>query len=406
MVLAQTVLALPIVTALVHSASADLWAEYGGALQVDGATRLRAIPHLLAMARRRLVTAVLAGFGRTISEVGAILIVGGNIAGYTRTMTTTIVLETSKGNLSLALGLGFVLIGISVAVSATIFALGADEERIGMRLGFAAAVLAACVTLVAGRAGASETIVLASTTSVENSGLLARILPEFADKTGISVRVLAQGTGQALATAARGDADLVLVHDPEAEQQFIAEGHGAERRQIAWNDFIVVGPRADPAHIAGGQDAVAAFTAIAKAGAPFVSRGDKSGTDALEHRLWRAAEIDPAKTGGGSWYRDIGGGMGAALNTAAAMGAYTLSDRGTWLSFGNKRDLAVLVQGDPRLLNRYDVILLDPKKHPEAKQEPARRLADWLASAEGQAAIGAYEVNGEQLFHPSAAAPK
>ena len=147
----------------------------------------------------------------------------------------------------------------------------------------------------AGPAAAAETIVLASTTSVENSGLLAHILPEFTNKTGISVRVLAQGTGQALATAARGDADLVLVHDPEAEQQFIAEGHGAERRQIAWNDFIVVGPRADPAHIAGGQDAVAAFTAIADAGAPFVSRGDKSGTDALEHRLWQAAEIDPAK---------------------------------------------------------------------------------------------------------------
>jgi tungstate transport system substrate-binding protein len=275
-----------------------------------------------------------------------------------------------------------------------------------VRFGIAAAVLAALVTVVAGRAGANETIVLASTTSVENSGLLARILPEFTEKTGISVRVLAQGTGQALATAARGDADLVLVHDPEAEQQFIAGGHGAERRQIAWNDFVVVGPRADPAHLAGGQDAVAAFTAIAEAGAPFVSRGDKSGTDALEHRLWRAAEIDPAKTGGGSWYRDIGGGMGAALNTAAAMSAYTLSDRGTWLSFGNKRDLTVLVQGDPRLLNRYDVILLDPKKHPEAKQEPARRFADWLASAEGQTAIGSYEVNGEHLFHPSAAAPK
>ena len=247
-----------------------------------------------------------------------------------------------------------------------------------MRLGFVAAVLAACVILVAGRAGAGETIVLASTTSVENSGRLARILPEFTDKTGISVRVLAQGTGQALATAARGDADLVLVHDPEAEQQFVAEGHGAERRQIAWNDFIVVGPRSDPAHIAGGRAAVAAFTAIAQAGAPFVSRGDKSGTDALEHRLWRAADIDPAKTGGGSWYRDIGGGMGAALNTATAMGAYTLSDRGTWLSFGNKRDLTVLVQGDPRLLNRYDVILLDPMKHPEAKpgaRPPAGRLA-------------------------------
>jgi tungstate transport system substrate-binding protein len=275
-----------------------------------------------------------------------------------------------------------------------------------VRLGLAAAILAAVMAVIGGEARADETILLASTTSVENSGLLARILPEFTNQTGISVRILAQGTGQALATAARGDADLVLVHDPEAEQQFIAEGHGAERRQIAWNDFIVIGPRADPVHVGGGREAVAAFTAIAEAAAPFVSRGDKSGTDALEHRLWRAAEIDPAKTGGGSWYRDIGGGMGAALNTAAAMSAYTLSDRGTWLSFGNKDSLTVLVEGDPRLLNRYDVILLDPKKHSEAKQEAARRLADWLVSAEGQAAIGAYKLNGEQLFHPSARSPK
>jgi tungstate transport system substrate-binding protein len=270
----------------------------------------------------------------------------------------------------------------------------------------AAAILAGITTAAFGVSRAGEAIVLASTTSVENSGLLAHILPQFSEKTGIQVRVLAQGTGQALATAAHGDADLVLVHDPEAEAEFVAAGHGTHRRQIAWNDFILVGPRADPAHIAGGHDAVAALTAIAAARAPFVSRGDKSGTDALEHRLWRAAGIDPMRIGGGSWYRDIGGGMGAALNTSTAMGAYTLSDRGTWLSFGNKRDLAVLVSGDPRLLNRYDVILLDPVKHPEAKQEPARRLADWLASPEGQAAIGAYEVDGEPLFHPSATAPK
>ncbi|MBV8588998.1 MAG: extracellular solute-binding protein [Acetobacteraceae bacterium] len=266
--------------------------------------------------------------------------------------------------------------------------------------------LAGSLLLAAGPGHADETIVLASTTSVENSGLLAHILPKFTEKTGITVRVLAQGTGQALATAAHGDADLVLVHDPEAEQQFVANGDGVDRRQIAWNDFIVVGPRSDPVHIAGSHDAVAALKAIAEARAPFVSRGDKSGTDALERRLWRATGIDPDKTGGGSWYRDIGGGMGAALNTAAAMDAYTLSDRGTWLSFGNKRDLTVSVEGDPKLLNRYDVILLDPKKHPEAKQKPARRFADWLASPEGQAAIGAYEINGEQLFHPSAAAPK
>ena len=212
--------------------------------------------------------------------------------------------------------------------------------------------------------------------------------------------------GQALETAARDDADLVLVHDPEAEEKFIAAGDGIDRQQIAWNDFIVVGPRSDPAHIAGTHDAVAALTSIASAQAPFVSRGDKSGTDALEHRLWRVAEIDPAKAGGGSWYRDIGGGMGAALNSAQAMNAYTISDRGTWLSFGNKSDLTVLVEGDPRLLNRYDVILLNPAKHPVPKQALARRFAHWLVSPEGQAAIGAYEVHGEQLFHPSAATPR
>lgn len=253
---------------------------------------------------------------------------------------------------------------------------------------------------------AAQSILLASTTSVDNSGLLRHVIPIFTKESGIEVKVLAQGTGQALATAAHGDADLVLVHDPEAEQKFLAAGDGIDRRQIAWNDFVIIGPRADPAHIGGGHDAVAALKAIAAAKGAFVSRGDKSGTDALEHRLWRVAEIDPSKTGGGAWYRDIGGGMGAALNTAAAIDAYTISDRGTWLSFGNKRDLAVLVEGDPRLLNRYDLILLDPKKHPQAKQEPARRFADWLLSPEGQTAIGAYQVNGEQLFHPSANAPK
>ena len=251
-----------------------------------------------------------------------------------------------------------------------------------------------------------QSIILASTTSVENSGLLAHILPAFTQGTGITVHVLAQGTGQALQTAAHDDADLVLVHDPEAEQKFIAAGDGMDRRQIAWNDFIIVGPRADPARIAGSRNAVAALKAIAAARAPFISRGDKSGTDALEHRLWHVAGIDPAKAGTGSWYRDIGGGMGAALNTAQAMGAYTISDRGTWLSFGNKGDLTVLVEGDPRLVNRYDVILLNPAKHAVPKQASAWRFAQWLLSPEGQEAIGAYKVNGEQLFHPSAAAPK
>ncbi|HUC11808.1 MAG TPA: substrate-binding domain-containing protein [Stellaceae bacterium] len=251
-----------------------------------------------------------------------------------------------------------------------------------------------------------QSIILASTTSVENSGLLAHILPAFTRETGITVHVLAQGTGQALETATRDDADLVLVHDPEAEQKFITAGDGIDRHQIAWNDFIVVGPRSDPAHISGTHDAVAALTAIASTKAPFVSRGDKSGTDALEHRLWRLAGIDPVAAGGGSWYRDIGGGMGAALNTAQAMNAYTISDRGTWLSFGNKGDLAVLVEGDPRLVNRYDVILLNPAKHPVPKQALAKRFAQWLLSPEGQAAIGAYKVDGEQLFHPSATAPR
>ena len=251
-----------------------------------------------------------------------------------------------------------------------------------------------------------QSIILATTTSLDNSGLLAKILPVFTKETGITVHVLAQGTGHALQTAASDQADLVLAHDPEAEQEFITEGHGLDRSQIAWNDFIVVGPRSDPAHIGGSRDAVAALAAIASTKAPFVSRGDKSGTDALEHRLWRLAGIDPAKARDGSWYRDIASGMGADLDAAQAMSAYTIADRGTWLSFGNKDDLTVLVEGDPRLLNRYDVILLNPAKHPAPKQALARRLAEWLLSPEGQAAIGAYEVDGEQLFHPSAAFPQ
>jgi tungstate transport system substrate-binding protein len=246
-----------------------------------------------------------------------------------------------------------------------------------------------------------QTIVLASTTSVENSGLLARILPQFTKETGIEVRVIAQGTGQALATAAHGDADLVLVHDPEAEAKFMASGDGLTRQEIAWNDFIIVGPGADPAHVAGTRDAVAALTRIAAAKVPFVSRGDKSGTDALEKRLWKAAGLDPATVGDG-WYRDIGGGMGAALNAAAAMGAYTMSDRGTWLSFGNKAGMTIVLEGDPQLLNRYDVILLNPQTHPQARQALAHRFASWLAGPEGQAAIADYTIAGQRLFHPEA----
>jgi len=248
-------------------------------------------------------------------------------------------------------------------------------------------------------------IVLASTTSVDNSGLLAAVLPAFTRASGITVHVLALGTGQALDTARRGDADLVLVHDPEAEQKFIEEGHGIAPRQIAWNDFIVVGPAADPAHIKGGHDAPASFAAIAQAKVAFVSRGDRSGTNALELRLWKAARIEP-KSGVGNWYREIGGGMGQALNAATAMPAYTLSDRGTWLSFRNKGPLVIVVEGDPQLINRYDVIELNPAKHAAAKLDGAHRLAEFLVSPDGQAALGAFRVGGEQLFHPSAAAPR
>jgi tungstate transport system substrate-binding protein len=266
--------------------------------------------------------------------------------------------------------------------------------------------LIATVGAIHTASAAEQSIVLASTTSVEASGLLANILPEFNAKTGIAVNVVAQGTGKALDTARRGDADLLLVHDPEAEQQFMDEGHGSTRRQIAWNDFIIVGPSADPAHVRGGNDSVAAMKAIASAQAPFVSRGDKSGTNAAELRLWRIAGQTPDTLNGEKWYRDIGGGMGQALNAASAMDAYTLTDRGTWLSFKNKGPLVVTIEGDPRLINRYDVIELSPQKHSTAKLMVAKVFADWLVSSEGQQAIGAYEVNGQKLFNPSARSPK
>jgi tungstate transport system substrate-binding protein len=252
----------------------------------------------------------------------------------------------------------------------------------------------------------AQSIVLASTTSVEASGLLTNILPPFTAKTGIAVHVVAQGTGKALDTARRGDADVLLVHDPEAEQQFIDEGHGGTRRQIAWNDFIIVGPSADPAHVRGGNDSVAALKAIASVQAPFVSRGDNSGTNAAELRLWKIAGQTPGTPIREKWYRDIGGGMGQALNAASAMDAYTLTDRGTWLSFQNKGSLVIAVEGDPRLINRYDVIELNPQKHADAKLGPAKVFADWLVSPEGQRAIGAYRVNGERLFNPSADRPR
>jgi tungstate transport system substrate-binding protein len=277
----------------------------------------------------------------------------------------------------------------------------------GLRRGLAA--LATFITLALAPVAApadNASIVLASTTSVENSGLLAHILPQFTSKTGINVKVVAQGTGMALDAARRGDADLVLVHDPDAEKKFVDDGDGLAPRQIAWNDFIIVGPSADPANVKGGHDSVAALKAIDEARTPFVSRGDRSGTNAMELRLWKMAGIAPDKDRAGSWYRDIGGGMGQALNAASAMDAYTLSDRGTWLSFANKGSLMIAVENDPRLINRYDVIELNPDKHAGANLGAAKILADWLASPDGQKAIGDHQVGGQRLFNPSAAAPK
>jgi tungstate transport system substrate-binding protein len=271
-----------------------------------------------------------------------------------------------------------------------------------IRFLLAALIVCGLVLFVGQRLARAEDkfITLASTTSVDNSGLLTHILPLFKKTSGIDVHVVALGTGQALDVARRGDADLVLVHDPDAEQKFIEEGHGANRREIAWNDFIIVGPGADPAKIKDGRNVVAAFKSIWNVQASFVSRGDKSGTDALEKRIWKAADLDISKVG--PWYKDIGGGMGAALNAAAGMDAYTLADRGTWLSFNNRRDLVILLEGDARLINRYDVIELSLKLHGQAKLDLAKQFADWLASPAGQQAIGEYEMSGQKLFHPEA----
>jgi tungstate transport system substrate-binding protein len=264
-----------------------------------------------------------------------------------------------------------------------------------MRRRQAVAVLAglACSVFL-GPAGATAEryITVASTTSTENSGLFAHLLPIFQDQSGIAVRVVTLGTGQALDVGRRGDADVVFVHDREAEEKFIAEGHGIGRRDVMYNDFILVGPRADPAGIAGGRD-------IAQA--PFVSRGDRSGTHAAELRLWEAAGVDIAAEKG-PWYRETGAGMGASLNTASAMDAYLLADRGTWLYFQNRGNLAILVEGDRRLFNQYGVILVNPQRHPQVKKADAQAFIDWLVSPEGQAAIAGYRIQGEQLFYPDA----
>jgi tungstate transport system substrate-binding protein len=247
-------------------------------------------------------------------------------------------------------------------------------------------------------------ITVASTTSTEQSGLFGHLLPIFEQKTGIEVRVVALGTGQALDLARRGDADVVFVHARAAEEQFLQEGHGVQRFPVMYNDFVIVGPRADPARIAGGSDTLEALRNIKDAGAPFVSRGDRSGTHIAELDLWALAGIDIARDKG-PWYRETGQGMGPALNTASAMNAYLLSDRATWLAFRNRGELAILVEGDRRLMNQYGVMLVNPERHPSVKRAEGEAFIAWLVSPEGQAAIAAYQIDGEQLFFPNAGEP-
>ena len=250
-------------------------------------------------------------------------------------------------------------------------------------------------------AGAEDKfITVASTTSTENSGLFTFLLPAFTKATGITVHVVAVGTGQALKIGERGDADVLLVHDKAAELKFVAAGYGVGRREVMYNDFIVVGPKADPAQVAGGKDAVAAFRKIAAAKAVFLSRGDASGTNAEELRIWAAAGIDVKKDGDG-WYRDTGSGMGATLNTASGIDGYTLADRGTWLSFKNRGSLEILVEGDKRLFNQYGVMLVNPKRHPNVKVTLGQSFIDWITSPAGQKTVAAYKINGQQLFFPN-----
>jgi tungstate transport system substrate-binding protein len=243
-------------------------------------------------------------------------------------------------------------------------------------------------------------IVVASTTSTQDSGLFGYLLPIFKAKTGIEVKVIAQGTGQALDTARRGDADVVFVHAKAQEEKFLAEGFGVKRFDVMYNDFVLIGPKSDPASVKGSNIEMALKTIQAK-GAPFVSRGDRSGTHSAELALWKQAGIDIAATKG-PWYREIGQGMGAALNTAGAMNGYVLSDRGTWISFRNRGDLDIVVEGDKRLFNQYGVMLVNPDKFPHVKKEAGQAFVDWLVSPEGQAAIAGYRIDGQQLFFPNA----
>jgi tungstate transport system substrate-binding protein len=246
---------------------------------------------------------------------------------------------------------------------------------------------------------ADRFLTLASTTSTRDSGFFDAVLPQFEAKTGVQVRVVAVGTGRALSLGERGDVDAVLVHDRPSELDFVARGYGIARQEVMYNDFVVIGPAADPARVRGMADAAAAFARIAESQAIFASRGDDSGTHKAELRLWEVAGVD-ARSDSGTWYRETGTGMGATLNTAAELEAYLLADRGTWISFKNRRDLQILVEGDPRLRNVYSAILVDPAKHSHVKSEEARALVEWLVSDEGRAAIAAFRLGGVQLFHP------
>jgi tungstate transport system substrate-binding protein len=246
-----------------------------------------------------------------------------------------------------------------------------------------------------------KSIVVASTTSTQDSGLFDHILPLFEAKTGVDVKVVAQGTGQALDTGRRGDADVVFVHAKAQEEKFIEEGFGVKRFDVMYNDFVLIGPKSDPAGVSGTKDITAALAAIQAKQAAFVSRGDESGTHSAELRLWKEAGIDISATKG-PWYKEIGQGMGAALNTAGAMNAYVLSDRATWLSFKNRGDLDIVVEGDKRLFNQYGVMLVNPEKHPSIKADLGQSFIDWLISPEGKEAIGEYKIDGKQLFFPNA----
>jgi len=272
------------------------------------------------------------------------------------------------------------------------------------RFGDIAAVVFALLTLAqSGTSAASEYITVASTTSTRNSGLYDHILPMFTKKTGIEVRVVAVGTGQAIRMAANGDADVLFVHHKASEQKFVADGFGVERHDVMYNDFVIVGPKTDPAGVGGSDDATKALAAIAAKKAAFASRGDDSGTHKKELGLWKTAGTDP-RAASGSWYRETGSGMGATLNTASAMNAYALTDRATWLKFKNKGELAILVEGDQRLFNQYGIILVNPKKHAHVKAEAGRKFIDWVLSDEGQKAIGEYRIAGRQAFFPNGSA--